>query len=442
MELRGVGMAASGEQRNPFRIHGVATGEAFADRKDEVARIVAALGDPGSKLIVYGPRRMGKTSALLRAIERVRKAGGHAFFADLSTASSAADMSNRVLAAAGSVLGRSLKDFITDLVARLKLSVTLTADPATGLLLPGLDLQAREWDAGRQREALTDVLDALDALAGKRGICIGVAIDEFQEINALGGEKAEWQLRGAIQRHMHLAYVLAGSQTHLIDRMTGPAGAFYKLADKMGFGPIEVAVFAKWIEKRMSATGVDTAGLGRDIVAAAGTRTRDIMQLARVCWDRARGAGRLSSQLVEAALREIVAEENDLYLRQWKALTPLQQNVLRAVAAGDAGLTTRAMLRRFSLASSGAATNAAAALVGKQLLFRADEAGAGAAGVPSVAAGAAGESGFAASVLTEYPTGYVFDSPFFRAWVWWTALADLGPTFADAVREGPLRYGR
>ncbi|MBR9976142.1 MAG: hypothetical protein KFF77_11220, partial [Bacteroidetes bacterium] len=175
-------MTAKQTERNPFRIHGVATGEAFADRTDEVARMETALGDPGSKLIVYGPRRMGKTSALLRAIERVRKAGGHAFFADLSTASSAADMSNRVLAAAGAALGRSLRDFVTDLISRLKLSVTLSADPATGLLLPGLDLQAREWDASRQRETLTDVLDALDAMAGKRGICIGVALDEFQEI--------------------------------------------------------------------------------------------------------------------------------------------------------------------------------------------------------------------------------------------------------------------
>ncbi|MBR9975185.1 MAG: hypothetical protein KFF77_06360, partial [Bacteroidetes bacterium] len=279
---------------------------------------------------------------------------------------------------------------------------------------------AREWDASRQRETLTDVLDALDAMAGKRGICIGVALDEFQEITSLGGEKADWQLRGAMQRHEHLAYVLAGSQTHLIERMTGQAGAFYKLADKMAFGPIDAAVFAKWIEKRMKSSGVNAAGAGLPIVVAAGTRTRDIMQLARVCWDRARGTGRPASPVVEAAMREIVAEENDLFLRQWKALTPLQQNVLRAVAAGDGGLTTRAMLRRFSLASSGAATNAAASLVEKQLLFRADVIRTGG----------------------NAPTGYLYDSPFFRAWVWWTALADLGPTFADAVREGPLRYGR
>ncbi|MBE0642673.1 MAG: ATP-binding protein [Bacteroidetes bacterium] len=412
-------MATEQKKSNPFRIHGVATGESFADRVAEVARLEAALTEPGSKLIVYGPRRMGKTSAVLRAIERVNKGGGYAFCADLSTASSAADMSNRILAAAGAVLGRTLRDFITDLVSRLKLSVTLTADPATGLVLPGLDLQARDWDAARQREALTDVLDALNLLAQKRKITIGIALDEFQEITTLGGEKAEWHLRGAIQRHEHLSYVLAGSRTRLIDRMTGEAGAFYKLADKMPFGPIDASVFAAWIDRRFRAGGLRTSGAGKEIVSSAGPRTRDVMQLARVCYDRARTLKHVTTKDIEAAMREIIAEENDLFHMQWRSLTPLQQNVLRAVAAGEAGLTTRQVMQRFSLGGTGSAANAAAALIEAGLLMRDDA-----------------YSGMRVST----PTGYAFDSPFFLAWVWWNALQDLGPTLAQQIREGPLRY--
>ena len=68
---------------NPLRIHGVVSGEHFTDRADEVGRIVAVLREPGAKLLVYGPRRMGKTSAILRAVERVEEEGGHALLADL-----------------------------------------------------------------------------------------------------------------------------------------------------------------------------------------------------------------------------------------------------------------------------------------------------------------------------------------------------------------------
>ncbi len=412
-------MARTRSRGNPFRIHGVATGEAFADRLDEVARLEAVLTDPGTKLMMYGPRRMGKTSVVLRAIEHVQSEGGHALFADLSTASSATDASNRILAAAGAALGRSLRDFVTDLVGKLKLSVTLTADPATGLILPGLDLQARDWDAARQQQTLADVLDALNAMAKKRKTCIGIALDEFQEITRFGGDQMEWQLRGVMQRHHHLAYVLAGSREHLIERMTASAGAFYKMVDKMRFGPIDPAELASWIDRRFRASGIESNDAGSEIVRAAGPRTRDIMQLARVCHDRTRGTGRVSPGDITPAMREIVAEEHDLYHSAWRGLTALQQNVLRAVAAAEGGLTSKPVLRAFSLGSSGAVIHAVRALVSAGLLTRIDA-----------------YSG--ARVST--PTGYAYDSPYFHAWVWWNALADMGPSRESLVRERPHAY--
>ena len=413
-------MAVSEKQKsNPFRIHGVAAGDTFADRVEELKRLKASLTDGGSKLILYGPRRMGKTSTLLRAIEMVNKAGGHAIFADLSTASSAADISNRLLAAAGSVLGKSIKDFITELVSKLKLSVTLTADPASGLVLPGLDRQARDGTSEQQRQILTDVLDALDQVAKKRSIIIGVAIAAFQEITTLGGATAEWHLRGAMQQHHHLAYVLAGSRGSLIARMTGSNGAFYKFADKMPFGPIDADLLAAWIERKFRSSGIVADGIGKTIVRTGGSRTRDCIQLARVCHDRARVAGKVVTGDVLSALREIVAEENDLYLTMWRNLTSLQQNVLRAIAAADTGLSGRGVLRRFALGSSGSAINAANALVDSGLLVR-EEAHTG--------------------VRVDTPTGYKYDSPFFLSWVWWNALQDLGPTMAGMIREGPPRY--
>ena len=87
----------------------------------------------------------------------------------------------------------------------------------------------------------------------------------------------------------------------------------------------------------------------------------------------------------------------DLWRSLWEQLTPQQQNVLRAVAASTDGLTTKVTLERFSLGSSGSATNSAAALVEVGRLLKAE-----------------GES------------GYGFDSPYFRGWVILRALADIG----------------
>jgi hypothetical protein len=122
---------------------------------------------------------------------------------------------------------------------------------------------------------------------------------------------------------------------------------------------------------------------------------------------------------VETAVREIVAEEHDIHLRQWRGLTVLQQNVLRAVAAADSGLSTRSVIRQFSLGSSGSAINAANAMVASGLLLR--------------------EDAFTRERVST-PTGYAFDSPFFRAWVWWNALQDLGAAMNSVVREGPFVF--
>jgi hypothetical protein len=151
---------------NPFRIHGVVEGEYFTDRADEIERMVNALTEPGCKLLVYGPRRMGKTSTILQAIARINEAGKHAFLADLSTASTAVDMGNKILAGAARVLGKKWKDFISDIVSKLSVSISLTPDPGTGNILPSMDFNLRERDNDAQRKTLGSVLDAINEIAG------------------------------------------------------------------------------------------------------------------------------------------------------------------------------------------------------------------------------------------------------------------------------------
>ena len=369
----------------------------FTNRAEEVERIVKTLREPGAKLLVYGPRRMGKTSALARAASRIRAEGGHAIMADLSTASSITDIGNRVLEAAARSLGQRWRDLVQDFVERLHVTVTLTPDPVTGIIIPSLDVRLRRAGLDDQRSTLGNVLNAMEGMARDRNTTIGIVLDEFQEICKFGGEDAEWHLRGVIQGHHHVSYVLSGSATHLIERMTDTGRAFYGLLDQLYMGPIDPSHLARWIDSRMEAAGVATSGVGEHAIRLVGPRTRDIIQLARRCFDRTRSVGAAGPPEVADAFGEILEEEDDLWRSLWEQLTPLQQNVLRAVAAGTDGLTTQVTLERFSLGSSGSATNSAAALVAVGRLLKA-----------------------------EGGSGYGFDSPYFRGWVILHTLADIG----------------
>jgi hypothetical protein len=390
-------MATELSDDNPFRVHGIVHDEFFTDRADELGKIGRVLREPGAKLLVYGPRRMGKTSALVRAIEQHETAGGVAFLADVSTATTLIDIANRVLDAAVRAVGKRWRDVVSDFVSRLGVSLTLKPEAGTGLVLPSLDVGLRSAALEEQRTSLAQTLDAINVLAGDRGTTLGIVLDEFQEINRFGGDSAEWHLRGIIQHHRHVSYVLAGSQAHIIERMLDQGRAFYGLADHLHFGPIDPDHLARWIDERLSGAGVTASGVGAVIVSAVGPRTRDIVLVARECFDNRVVSGSATEGDVAVAIDNVVATQAALLESVWMGLSALQQNVLRAVAADTDGLTTAASLRKYGLASSGSATNAATALTNGGHLLKAATS-----------------------------TGYAFDSPFLRRWVQLNTLADVG----------------
>ena len=70
------------------------------------------------------------------------------------------------------------------------------------------------------------------------------------------------------------------------------SGSLYKLVDKLPFGPIDPDHLAEWINLRMKISGERVKDVGEYIIRIAGPRTRDIIQVARKCYDQAVVKGR------------------------------------------------------------------------------------------------------------------------------------------------------
>ncbi len=383
-------------RENPFRISGTVVGSYFTDRAAEVKRIAEALGERQAKLLVFGPRRMGKSSAVEAAVRRLRRKRRAVVVADLSTATALADVASRILQAAAGQLPASWKDVVVDLVKHLRIQVTVVPDPATGHPTLLLDVGRRKAALEEQRLTLAEALDAIDRLAAEKRSTIGVVLDEFQEIHRFGGEEAEWHLRGVMQGHQHVAYVLAGSKTSLIEAMVAKNRAFYKLFELLAFGPIDERHLARWIDSRLESHGVRPNGVGARVVELARPRTRDIIQLARAAFQIGLPAGGLSARDVERAFDRIVDEENETLRAEWERRTALQQNVLRAIAAREGRLFSESARDRFGLRGSAYVASALAALIEADLVVKREEG------------------------------AYEFDSPFMRRWVARRALPDVG----------------
>lgn len=381
---------------NPFRIGEHVSGYHFADREEELARIRTALVT-ASSLLVYGPRRMGKSSTIQNAAESARNARPKPLIvtADVATATNLFDVSARLLRSLY-LETRWLKLRLEDLLGGLAPRVTVRLDERGGPPAITFGIDRRTADEEERRRAFEGVFERLSAIREESGRPVAVVLDEFQAVRTFAGESSEWHLRDVMQRHGDLAFVCAGSQESLIHDMIGPKRAFYKMFELLPLGPIAKPTFAAWLDERLALGSGARSGVGEELVRLAGPRTQDVIQVARQLYFRGLAAERpVTLDDVRAAVYDVVRNETPLLRSLWNDLSAQQQDVLRVVALGVEQLFSADVRDRYGLPGASSVHKAVATLVSRGLLLRTAE-------------------------------QVAFDSPFFRRWVLREVAPDLG----------------
>ena len=394
---------------NPFRYDRLPDDSAFFNREIEVDRIVASIVK-GENLLVRGLRRMGKTSCLLRAARKA--AADHnavTFFADLRRYATLSDLAQGLLrnaVPALSSLGERTSTWLASAVKGIllkpKAKGTLDASNMGGPDLEvELSIELKAAPAAAQVRTFTDVLDALNTLAGEQSKPVAVILDEFTFLDemGLGDDKASWQLRSTIQRHQHITYILAASTRHLIDRLHGSEGPFYGMFGRLEVKPIDPVRFAEWIDTQFLQSGIRADRIGETCIRLVGERTRDILQLARRAFDLAAPTRNASASTVEEALASLLEDSDSEFFDLWAPLAPLKKTILKVISdsGGTADFTT-ATLTPYGLHPSSSIGQACRDLMRMR------------------------STGFDNRTpiilrISEHPAKYTFDNPFFRAWV-------------------------
>lgn len=363
-------------KENPFRISGIVSGKCFIDRADEMAAVLETMRSEGEKMLMYGERRMGKSSILLNAAAQFRKEGGRVVYADISPATSVADVANLILQAFNKETGGTINWM--DVLRQIKVGFKISPDG-----VPSLDVSLKNKSEQEQLSRLTEVLDSMDDYASKKKLTL--IVDEFQKMVEFGAEEAEWQLRSAIQQHVHLNHIYAGSQTRIIDQMLMKDRAFYRFFEILNVGPIDGAFMAGWIDGRFEKAFGKTYDAGSACLALGGSRTRDIVKLARKTFVLAQRSRKVRG-LVEDAMEQIVREEDDFLRPQWDHLSNVQKDILKALACGVREITSKDTISELGLPSSSNLAYHLRILVNHNVLVKEQE-------------------------------GYGFDNPFFKEWV-------------------------
>ncbi|MGD0905274.1 MAG: ATP-binding protein [Terracidiphilus sp.] len=348
--------------RNPFWFGGDVGAEGLVDRDTETAQVERTIRD-GSKLFLIGPRRFGKSSILRAASERLAAKGAIVIRVDADPISSLNDLVEKIVTLSASHLKgkvHQVVDNLGDFFSKLRPEAKF-------------DINEREWnvtlgvrtdDEGTQGiQNLVEALNGLEKLAMAQPTSkpVGLVIDEFQRVVELGGQRAEAQLRSAIQQHSRVGYVFAGSNTRLLTAMTmNHDRPFYRLGTVMTVGAVPRQDFAGFITKNLRKSGFRVAdpAIVATLLAMAEDVPYNVQSLANSCWNEllsTRGTGEpiLTADVLQKALVRAVMELDPIYTGTWTKLTTIQQNTLRAVIREDGkGLSSAPVVRTIGAASS------------------------------------------------------------------------------------------
>ena len=328
---------------NPFEFGRAVHADSIVDREEELRSLADAMHN-GERLFLIGPRRFGKTSLLIVAQRQLEGEGVVVLKYDAEKFET-----TELLA----------KALMTGAIRALTGSVEKVSNVATrqikrffGSLKPELsyDVAEQTWSVsilGGRRAAesdlplLTDVLDGIDAMAKDQQKKVVVVLDEFQQLVATGGIKAERQIRASVQTHQHVGYVFAGSKTRLLTDMTSHhARPFYRMGSSLFLGPVPRTAFTPFLRRGFEERGLKVAfGSVERILDLAQDVPYNVQRLAHRCWDLLAAAPQtqqtLTPAFVERTLDRIALEEDPAYTQLWLALTAVQKKALKAVIGAE-----------------------------------------------------------------------------------------------------------
>jgi hypothetical protein len=358
--------------KNPFVYGKVARGESFADRKRELAELSSDILS-GQNVILFSPRRYGKTSLILEVLERVRAQGVLTVYLDLFKVVSEGDFVSAYAREVARLCGGGIRTAlrrIRSLLPRLVPKVVLR----------GEDIEAElefEFDLRGEREPLLgDLFEAVATLAGERGKRAVVVFDEFQELAGWDeGERVQRHMRAHFQHHEEVSYVFLGSKRHLMEEIfQNKNRPFYRFGKHFPLGKIPEGEFAEFIQARFAATGFRVEeGVAERILAVTENHPYYTQLLCHVLWDRLRDERLVTPEHVDAGVEEVLSREAHAFHDMWDTLPLKARQLLVALAKeGDprVEIYSARFLQRHNLGPASSVQRALARLLSDEILER------------------------------------------------------------------------
>ncbi len=359
------------EDANPFRFGDLALDDAFTDRADEVRELVRDMQN-GQNVVVFAPRRYGKSSLVLRAAQEALRRKVLVAYCDLMrtptkerfAAALATTIYENIASPAGQAVERAASIF-----RGLRLKPTIEVDPDDARLRFTFDpARRRRSDIDETIEKLLELPARLAVERKRRAVLI---LDEFQEVVKLDKDFPNL-MRAVFQAQPEVGHVYLGSKRHILDRIFNDQHEpFWRSAKRMEIGLIPTEQFAAFVKEQFGRTdkGIVDGALARLLEATAG-HPYATQELAYFTWELVPTGHFALVRDVEVALEKALRSEHNHFARIWDEATEHERLLLLALAAEPSGVYSAEYQARHGLASSTHVQRALTALVKEEVVGR------------------------------------------------------------------------
>jgi hypothetical protein len=357
---------------NPFVYHGIASGDAFCNRKAEIDTIMQ-YARTSHNLLIYSHRRYGKSSLILRAFDVLKNQNSdiRTMRVDLFGTLSERDFCITFYRAMAQLEGgmQKLINFLKQGAKQLRLTLGVDALFTGGIpFTPTLESSDTEI-------VFDDLMKIVAHYSEKRRVII--AFDEFQEIASYSPGNFEKLLRSYIQTHDRTSYIFSGSQQHLISQMfNDKAKAFYQLADTLALPVIDTDDFIDWMHRLFSVGEFNLPELFlRKIVMRYKNHPMFIQKFCHHLWIRLVDSSYVDDDALDGLADEIellMLERKELdYQSLWQTFSLNQKRAIKLIifSAGKGVFSSR-NLARAGISTSSIASRAFQSLIAKDVICK------------------------------------------------------------------------
>lgn len=319
---------------NPFVFGTVVSDENFAGRENEINELTRDLAGKTS-LIIFSPRRYGKTSLMFKVMDELRKQDIVCVYVDLYPAVTKEKFANILASSIAQAKSGKLDD-IVQIIKELIPPIKLTVRPEEVDVGIELELSKGKEDIDAN---LTKLYDLPERVAKKMKKKLVVVFDEFQEITKLDGQEIETNIRSKLQQHKNVSYVFMGSQRHLLNQMFNDKNRpLYRAGKPFNLSRLSEDEFSQFIKERFKADGINASKeVISQILALTQCHPYYTQQLCHEIWNQciSQEKKNVEESDIEQAKEQVLKNQNYAYTSMWDSTKGKQRALLHAMAISD-----------------------------------------------------------------------------------------------------------